>query len=104
MEANMICWQKATRGEKKQLEAISIFLRHSPHLVDFLFDPVVAKLNDSPEQLLSAARGLASGDFLLVRLALNLWCGSGGIEVHELFDAEPEVLTSILKSFAILAA
>ena len=100
----MICWPNETRAEKKQLEAISIFLSHNAHLVDFLFDPGAPKLNSPPEDLLFAARGLASGDFLLVRLALNIWCGSGGIEVHELFDAEPEVFSSILKSLAILAA
>jgi hypothetical protein len=44
----------------KQLEAISTFLRHNPMLVEFLFDPEVAKLNDSPDRLLSAASGLAS--------------------------------------------
>lgn len=100
----MVYWQNASRGERKQLEAISTFLGHNPQLVDFLFDPKAAKLNDSPDRLLVAASGLASGDFLLVRLALNLWCGSGGIEVHEIFDAEPEVFAQIMKAFAILAA
>ena len=100
----MICWQNASRGEQKQLAAISIFLSHSPHLVDFLFNPAVPKLNDSPDELVARARGLSSGDFLLVRLALNLWCCGGGLEVHEIFEAEPEVLGSIFRALALLAA
>jgi hypothetical protein len=54
MEAEMICWQNATRGEKKQFEAIAIFLTHSPHLVDFLFDPDSAKLNDIARAIASS--------------------------------------------------
>jgi hypothetical protein len=100
----MICWQNASRGEQRQLEAISIFLKHSPHLVDFLFNPDFPKLNDSPDELVARAGGMPSGDMLLVRLAINLWCCSGGLEVHELFEVEPEVFQLILKSLALLAA
>jgi hypothetical protein len=104
MEAKMIRWQKATRGEKKQFEAIATFLNHRPNLVDFLFDPASPKLTDSPERLLTAAGGLPRSDFLLVRLALNLWCGAAGLEVHEIFDLEPEVFTKVMRAFAFLAA
>ena len=100
----MIQWQNANRAEKRQLEAITIFLRHSPQLLDFLFETDFPKLNDSPAKLLAAASGLPSSDFLLVRLALNLWCGGGEVQVHEIFDAEPEVLRSILKSLTLLSA
>jgi hypothetical protein len=104
MEVEMICWKNASRSERRQLEAIATFLSHSPHLVDFLFDPVLPKLNDSPERLLAAASGLPSGDFLLVRLALNLWCEAAGLEVHEIFNAEPEIFAKIMKAFTLLAA
>ncbi len=44
--AMMIQWQNACRGDRKQPEAI-------------LFNPEISKLNDSPDKLLSAARGKA---------------------------------------------
>lgn len=100
----MICWQNATRGETKQLEAIATFLNSSPHLMDFLFDPDSPKLNDSPERLLTFARGLPSSDFLLVRLALNLWCEAADLQVHELFYLEPDIFAGVMKAFARLRA
>lgn len=99
----MICWQNATRSETKQLEAIQTVLSQSPHLMDFLFDPELPELNDSPERLLTAARGLSSGDFLLVRLALNLWSEAVDIQVHEIFNLEPEIFAHVLRAFMILS-
>lgn len=98
----MICWQNATCGEKKQLEAIQTFLGQSPHLMDFLFDSELPKLNDSPERLLTAARGLPSGDFLLVRLALNLWSEAADVQVHEIFNLEPESFAHVMRAFMVL--
>lgn len=65
----MVHWQGTIRGHKKQSEAIASFLDHIPRLVDFLSDPDSPKLNDASERRLTAARGLPSSDFLLVRIA-----------------------------------
>lgn len=100
----MIRWQRATRSENRQFEAIATFLSGSPHLLDFLFDSDSPELNDSPESLLAAARGWPRSEFLLVRLALNLWCEAANLEVHEIFDAEPEIFAKIMRALALLAA
>jgi hypothetical protein len=99
----MKSWTSASTSEMKQFEAIAIFLKDSPRLLEFLFDPDSPRLNGSPEDLLDAARGFCSGDYLLVRLALELWCCEGFVSVHELLDAEPEVLALVLQAFRHLA-
>jgi hypothetical protein len=99
----MQSWVRASVTEQRQFEAILGFLQYSPHLIKFVFNSKVPRLRLSPEKLLKEARGLCSGDRVLVKLAIELWCCEGDIRVHELFDAEPEVFRQILKSFSLLA-
>jgi hypothetical protein len=99
----MKCWETACAAEKKQFKAISMCLGHNPQLLDFLFDPNYPKLRKSPDSLLQDARGLCSGDYLLVKLGLEIWCGDGYLHVSELFDAEPAIFAMILAALASLA-
>lgn len=99
----MMCWEVANGAERRQFQAISILMRSSPHLLAFLFDPVRPSLSGSPQDILAAARGFCSGDRLLVRLAVEIWCAEGAVNVHEIFDAEPEVFDSILEALRVLA-
>jgi hypothetical protein len=99
----MKCWTTACAVETKQFEAIAVCLGQSPQLLGFLFDPDCPKLRESSDVLLREARGFCSGDHLLVKLAIELWCGSGELHVSELFETEPEVFTAILAAFNILA-
>ncbi len=94
----MKCWNTACLSEKKQFDAISLILSQSPHLLSFLFDPNQPQLKDSPDRLLLAARGLCSSEYLLLRLALDLWCEQGQVKIHELFNLEPEVFAVILQA------
>lgn len=96
-------WKNAGSGERKLFAAISLLFADSPGLVAFLFDPHRPQLKAPPEDMLGAARGLASGDFLRVRVALDLWSGSGSVCVHELIGADPDVYRSILRAMTELA-
>jgi hypothetical protein len=100
----MKCWEDARPADKKLFEAISLVCEKSPRLLDFLFDPNKPKLNRTPSELLNMARGFSSSDFLMVRIALDFWSGSGSIGVYELLDAEPGLLAVILQAMARLAA
>lgn len=99
----MKCWDGAGAAEKKLFNAISGFLARSPQLLGFLFDPDHPRLRASPEELVRQARGLSSGDVLLVKIAVDLWSSGGFVSLHEIFDAEPEALALILASLETLA-
>jgi hypothetical protein len=98
----MKCWINASAAEKLQYKAISVLFKQSLHLLKFLFDPDCPKLRFAPEEVLIKARGLCSGDYLLVKLAVDLWCGCGDIRVHELFDVDSDIFPLILDSLQIL--
>ena len=99
----MKCWSTAGAEERRLFGAISVCLRQSPHLLGFLFDPDQPRLRTSPEGLLAEATALCSGDYLLVKVAVDLWTSGGFVSLHELFDAEPVVFASILEALASLA-
>lgn len=82
----MKCWPKVGRVERKLFEAISHIFKSYPYLLDFLFDPDVAKIRALPEELISQSESLSSGEDLLVRVALDLWSGGGNACVWELIE------------------
>ena len=100
----VIGWELAGGFERKVYTATSLLFSDNPGLLDFLFDRQKPELRASPEELLAAARGLSSGDFLRVRVALDLWSGSGSVSVHELLDADPDIYRLVLRAMASLAA
>ncbi len=100
----MQCWINARDGEKKQFYAISLILSQRQFLLDFLFNPHKPELSKSADQLLYAAQGFCSQDYLLIKLCLDIWCDHGKIKVHELFNLEPEVFKLVLKAFEILVS
>lgn len=92
-------WPNACQAEQKQFRAISVILAGSPELVDFLFDSREPKLNDTSENLLRRARGCSRGDYLLIKLCLDIWCEQGKIQVHELFELDRDIFISTLRAF-----
>jgi hypothetical protein len=70
----------------------------SSQLLELLFDLDRPRLRQPPEQLLQTARGLSSGDYTLVKLAVDIWCEQGEIRVHELFRLEQDDFIRALRS------
>lgn len=57
--------------------ALSLLLANDPALLDFVLDPTRRRLRQSPRRLRRDARNFPSGERILVRIALDLWNGSG---------------------------
>lgn len=98
----MQCWENARTSEKNQFHAISTIFNSSPQLLRFLFDTSSPRLNSTPEQLLKAARGFSSSDYILIKLAIDIWCSEGKIQVHELFELERDLFNDVLVALAQL--
>ena len=67
-----------------RLRAVSLLLANDSMLLDFLFDPSRRHLAAAPADLLFEAGVLSSGQQVLVRLALDIWDGSGGSHVIDI--------------------
>jgi hypothetical protein len=82
----MVQWERATKTDRRVYRAVSLVLTKHPYLLKFLFDPVEPRLRLAPEELLRESAHMSSGEDLLVRVALDLWSGSGDAHVWELIE------------------
>jgi hypothetical protein len=82
----MINWPEANVVERRLLQAISIIFSKSPNLLEFLFDPGCPRLRALPEDLLKESYDFSAREDLLVRVALDMWSGSGNAQVWELLE------------------
>ncbi len=91
-------WTEAHQSENKLFEAMLILISKSPHLRKFLFNESSQRLNSNPDQLLRCSRGFASGEYILIKICLDLWCENGKISVHELFHLDLDLFNLTLKA------
>jgi hypothetical protein len=92
----MVTWNNASRSDRQLFGKIANLLE--PHLIKFLFDANSPQLNASPKALLARSKGFSSGERVLIKLSIDLWCGQGGCLVSELFDYEDFVMPRLLKA------
>jgi|GEM_PF-6834089 len=74
----------------------------NPELLIFLFDQNSPRLKAPTSVLLKQARVFASGDNILVRVALDIWCDQSKTAVHELFNLVSHVFMRVLETHAKL--
>ena len=83
-------WQGADADEDEDedelYEAVAkLFVGHQ-HLLNGIFDKKIPKLSAEPVQLLRHYQCLSSGEYVMMKVALDIWCSSGGAQVSELLD------------------
>lgn len=79
-------WQSADAGGVQLYEAVSKLFAHHQHLLNGIFDKEKPKLCAEPADLLAHYQCLSSGEYVMVKVALDIWCSSGGAQVSELLD------------------
>ena len=82
----MLNWPGCGRHERRILEVLNLIFRNHTKLLDFLFEPGEPRLRLEPEHLLFNAGVFSSGEQILVRLALDLWDGSGNVRLWDIID------------------
>lgn len=98
----METWVSAGQGERRLYRAIAAIVGDGDGLLEFLFDPKCPKLRRPADELLIASSGLSSGDRLLVKLAIDLWCEQGQMSVSELLTLEEPMFSRALRVFGQL--
>ena len=91
-------WETASESDLHRLEVIKSFLSHQPHLLRYLFQPERPALHSSPEVLLANSSGFCTADKILIRVALQLWCEYGELNLTELFCLDGEVFLKVLEA------
>ncbi len=94
----MQTWKNASSSDLNLFSKISTLLSQHPELLNSLFDKSEARLSTAPEVLLKKARGLCSGEQVLLKICIDLWCGQGGCLVNELFDHEDFIMPKLIKA------
>ena len=80
-------WQGADSGEVQLYEAVSKLFVHHQHLLNGIFNINTPRLTAEPVDLLTHYQQcLSSGEYVMVKVALDIWCSAGGAQVSELLD------------------
>jgi hypothetical protein len=82
----MLNWQGCGRHERRIQEVFNLIFRNHPKLLDFLFQKDKPQLRLESERLLFDAGIFSSGEKILVRLALDLWDGSGKVSLWDIVE------------------
>ncbi len=80
----MLLWKNADESDKFLFSLIAGLLEKHSYLIDLILDKDRPRLKDTSENIKQMAFTLSSGENLLVRLALDIWDGSGGVLWTEL--------------------
>ena len=82
----MLVWQGCGRHERRIQEVMNLIFRKHPGLLGFLFEEGRARLRREAELLLIDAGVFSSGEQILVRMALDLWNGSGNVRLWDIVE------------------
>lgn len=96
----MECWTQVTRSDRRLFKIISTLVGNESRILTFLFDTQFPRLRGPADEIIKSARGMSSGDYLLVKLAVELWCEQGQIPVHELLSFDEPFFSRALTALA----
>lgn len=79
-------WPNSTDDEKQLLGAIRLLLGDDPTLLKFLFETERPRLKRRSGILRDESWRFSDEEQLLIRAALDLWSGSGHVQLWELLE------------------
>lgn len=82
----MLNWMKLGRAESRMMGSLNLIMGDHSKLLEFLFESERPRLKQEPEVLLKLASGFSRGEQILVRVALELWCGAGGVSLWQIIE------------------
>ena len=79
-------WKREKPSENRTRESIEIILGHNSQLLEFLFDPASPRIRKRAGILRDDLWSFSDEDQLLIRAALDLWSGSGHLQLWEMVE------------------
>ncbi|PWU15345.1 MAG: hypothetical protein C5B49_11955 [Bdellovibrio sp.] len=80
-------WEGADPSSKMLYETIAILFRRDLRLLTFLFDPKSPRLKRRAGILREESWRLSEDEQLFVRVALDIWSGSGHVQLWEMTES-----------------
>ncbi len=81
------------------IASIQILFSHDERLIYFFFNHKKPEMRACARVLLLEARGFSSGEYLLIKAALDLWNGEGGLRLKDALDIlDDENLLALVSS------
>ena len=80
-------WESGDPSAVKLFRVISALVRDNEHLLKFLFDRNQPRLRARAGLLREESWAFPEEDQLLIRVALDIWSGSGHVQLWELAEA-----------------
>ena len=80
----MIQWPNACAGDLKRLEIIKGIFVQDPEMVDWLFLKDKPELFADPDTVMQKAGAFSSGQQILIRVALAVWCWYEGTNIVDI--------------------
>lgn len=81
-----INWNRACQGDLRRLEAVTILLGSHIGLLEFLFCKDRPELRAESTLLLRHSMAFSSGEQVLIRMAIDIWNGEGGIHFNDIYE------------------
>ncbi len=82
----MKSWVEPGEHEVRLYEAISkVFLNHQ-YLLRGFFEERQPRISLAPEEMIQQSAGFSDGEIVLIKIALDIWSGSGNACVWELLE------------------
>lgn len=82
-----IVWPGADKKSHDLFNAISVLVGADEKLIEFLFDPIRPRLRKRAGILRDDSWSFTEEEQLALRVALDLWSGSGHVQLWELIEA-----------------
>ena len=82
----MLDWQEEGRHQRRMGEVLELIFVSHPRLLELLFYRDRARLRQPPMVLLGLANGLSTEERVLIRVALDLWCSSGQVQLWDIVE------------------
>ncbi|MBP7859964.1 hypothetical protein KA001_03340 [Patescibacteria group bacterium] len=79
-------WQCTDPSLKYQYEAIKIVFGNHKYLLEEFFDSKKPALRHPPDVLLKRMQSGSRGEFILIKVALDIWSESGGASVNDILN------------------
>ncbi len=84
-----------------KIQAIHCLFESDERLLYFLFHHKKLELRESASELLKEARCFSRGEFLMVQVALDIWCGEGHVKLPELLSGlDDQNLLRVIRAIA----
>jgi len=98
-----IQWKTSWPWELDLLKAMEVLFEKNPDLLNYLFDKKEVRLRLTPDRLIEESYSLRCEQRLLIRIALDLWNGTGAVAFCSLIDhLDNDSLQCVLNTLRLL--